>query len=217
MRRELPDTAAARNLYASLPQTSAKILDVCRELAGGYDLTNVPGFFRDYEGRWAFAARQSGYFVPVRDVRGRIQACQIRQDSGTRYIWFSSRDRKEGASSGAPVHFTRPWRVNSTGEAVITEGALKADVIAEAIDACVVAVPGVCSFKEDFGRTLKRELPRLRRVFLAFDSDWRVKPQVERALLRLLNSVERAGLPGAFLDWDGPKGLDDLLSEGGQL
>lgn len=62
---------------------------------------------------------------------------------------------------------------------------------------------------------IKRELPRLRRVFLAFDSDWRIKAQVERALLRLLNSVERAGLLGAFLDWDDAKGLDDLLSKEG--
>ncbi len=214
-RRGLSDTEVARNLYASLPESSTWILDVCHALAINHDLSNVPGFFRDYDGRWTFTARLPGFFIPVRDVWGRIQACQIRQDAGTRYIWFSSRDRKDGASSGVPVHFARHWRVASTGEAVITEGALKADVIAEAIDACVIAVAGVSSFKEDFGQMIKRELPRLRRVFLAFDSDWRIKAQVERALLRLLNSVERAGLLGAFLDWDDAKGLDDLLSKEG--
>jgi hypothetical protein len=211
LRRGISDTEAVRNLYASLPKSSVQILEICRDLANEYDLTNVPGFYRDSDGNWTFTVRQPGFIVPVRDVRGRIQACQIRQDSGSRYLWFSSRDRKDGGSSGAPVHFARPWRVASTGEAIITEGALKADVIAGAYDACVIAVAGVNSFKEDFGRTLKLESPRLQHVFLAFDSDWRFKPQVERALIQMLSSVERAGLAGAFLDWDGAKGLDDLL------
>lgn len=216
LKRGLSDTEIARNLYASHPHSSTIPCRYTTRLAAQFDLTGVPGFFRQGDA-WRFVVLGPGFLIPVRDVHGRIQACQVRLDHGaTRYLWFSSGTASDqgGTSSGSPVHFARPWRAVSTGEAIITEGALKADIIAEAIDACVIAVAGVCSFREDFGRTLKLDLPSLRRVYMAFDSDWHTKPQVERALLRLLTSIERAGLSGAFLDWDDAKakGLDDLLN-----
>ncbi len=212
--RGLSDTEIARLLFASVPNDMSAMA-LCAELSKRFDLSGVPGFFRENE-RWQMAfAGLSGFFVPVRDVQGRIQASQIRFDQGdVRYRWFSSKDRSNGASSGAPVHFARTWRCVSTGEAIITEGALKADIIAEQLDCCVVAVPGVANFKEDFGEWLRAQLPALRSVYIALDSDWHTKPEVERALLRLFASVEKAGLAGQFLDWEGAKGLDDLLSEG---
>jgi hypothetical protein len=210
--RGLSDTEVARNGYASLPASGQEALDLCRDLAARHDLCGVPGFFRDHEGRWYFRAMRPGFFIPVRDARGRIQAMQTRQDSGTRYLWFSSAEREGGASSGAPVHFARPWRVASCGEAVITEGPLKADIIAEQLDACVVAVAGVSSFREDFGHWLRAQLPAVRQVFIAFDLDWHFKPEVGRATLRLMAAVEDAGLSGSLLNWDGAKGLDDLLT-----
>lgn len=218
MTRGLSDTEIARNLYASYPHSTTIPCRYTTRLAAQFDLSGIPGFFR-YGDSWRFVGGGPGFLIPVRDAKGRIQACQVRLDYGaTRYLWFSSGKltAQGGTSSGSPIHFARPWRTDSSSEAIITEGALKADIIAEAIDACVIAVAGVSSFTEYLGRTLKWELPRLRRVFLAFDSDWHSKPEVERALIRLFTSIERAGLTGAFLDWDGPKGLDDLLNEEGQ-
>ena len=213
-RRGLSDTEIARLLFASVPNEMTATA-ICTELSKRFDLSGVPGFFRKGE-RWQMAvAGLSGFFVPVRDAQGRIQASQIRLDQGdVRYLWFSSKDRNDGASSGAPVHFARTWRCVSTGEAIITEGALKADIIAEQLDCCVVAVPGVANFKEDFGEWLRAQLPALRSVYIALDSDWHTNPEVERALLGLFATVEKAGLSGEFLDWEGAKGLDDLLSEG---
>jgi len=216
MRRGLSDTEIARNRYATYPSSTTIPCRRTAKLAAQFDLTGVPGFFR-YGDHWRFAAGGPGFFVPVRDVQCRIQACQVRLDYGsTRYIWFSSATANQGGtSSGTPIHFARPWRAVSTGEAIITEGPLKADVIAERLDACVVAVAGVNAFQDGFGRWLREQLPMLRTVLIGFDSDWHLKPQVENAMLRLMATVEGAGLEGGLLDWSGAKakGLDDLLNE----
>lgn len=215
-KRGLYDAEIARNLYASLPQSGQAILDLCKKLANDFDLATVPGFFKDHEGRWYFTVRGSGVFIPVRDVQGRIQACQIRNDDGSlRYLWFSSADRDCGASSGTPIHISRPWRAESTGEAIITEGALKADIVAQQLDVCVVAVAGVTCFGDGFGYWLRKQLPSLHSALVAYDSDWKTKPEVERAMLRLVRSLDQAKLEWDVASWDSSfgKGLDDLLKE----
>ncbi len=214
--RSLSDVTIARDEYVSLPTTLSDVLSISRELASQYDLTGVPGFFKDGDGRWRFLVRQPGFVIPVRDALGRIQACLIRQDTGARYLWLSSPDRTGGASSGAPVHFARPWRARSTSFAVITEGALKADIIAEHLDQAVIALAGVSSHS-DFGQLLRRELPELKAVAIAFDSDWRSNGAVRAALLRLIDVLEEASLAVKVWNWEGAKGLDDLLTESSEV
>jgi hypothetical protein len=213
--RGLSTLTIERNAYASLPALS-QIPDLCADLAREHNLANVPGFYRDEEGRWMMTVYSPGFFIPVRDTQGRIQGCQIRQDHGSRYIWFSSPEdkdgkRKDGASSGAPIHFARPWRADATGEAIVTEGGLKADVIAELLDACVVGVPGVSALGVHFGAELKARLPEITTVFVAYDTDWRAKSQVATALQRLFDSLVGVGLDVVALDWNDAKGLDDFL------
>lgn len=215
-RRGLSDLAVSRNSYASLPSQPRAIIEICGILALFDDLRFVPGFFTDTKSNWRMAASSQGFLVPVRDHEGRIQACQVRCDFGDpRYIWFSSAGKPNGGSSGAPIHFANPSRVDQTGEAIITEGTLKADVIAERLDCCVVGVPGVSAFALNFGTWLTFKLPTLRKVLVAYDSDWRDKLPVRVALTRLLDSLAEAGLAGALLDWSGAKGLDDLLAREG--
>lgn len=209
--RGLSDTEASRNLYASLPD-SRTAKKICAELAKQFDLSGVPGFFRERD-QWRLAVWSTGFFIPVRDIQGRIQSCQIRFDEGdTRYLWFSSPNKDGGASSGTPVHFARVWRAASTGEGLITEGALKADIIAEQLDACVIAVAGVSSFNNDFGMWLRAQLPALSTVLVALDRDWHTNPQVSQAMFRLVTSLKKANLNGGMLDWERAKGLDDLLT-----
>lgn len=210
--RGLSDTEIARKMYASVPDP-IRAAAVCADLASRYGLTGVPGFYREGD-NWRLSVWDSGFFVPIRDVQDRIQALQVRFDHGEpRYKWFSSKDRPGGASSGSPVHIARPWRCESTGEVIITEGALKGDIIAAQLDCCVIAVAGVAAFKDDFGRWLRAQLPSLRSAIIAYDRDWHEKPDVERAMIRLMASIERAELNGSLLDWAGAKGLDDLLAE----
>jgi DNA primase len=213
--RGLSDVEVARNGYASLPDPQAA-RRLCAGLSSRFDLSGVPGFSR-FSDAWLLRVGDwhRGFFVPVRDAQGRIQAMQIRRDDGEpRYCWFSSTGKPKGASSGAPVHFARPWRAASTGEAIITEGALKADIIAEHLDACVVAVAGVCAFRDDFGRWLRGQLPALGETVIAFDADWRTKPEVERAMIRLARSLDASGLRWDVASWDASlgKGLDDALT-----
>ena len=99
-----------------------------------------------------------------------------------------------------------------TNEAIITEGALKANVISSFLDAPVVGVAGTSSFNETFGDYLKEELPDLRRVVIAYDTDWMKKKEVRRALLRLQRVLTKAGLRWKLRTWPGEyKGYDDFL------
>jgi hypothetical protein len=212
MARGLDDVEIAMNLYASVPMAQ-DANDLADELAQEFDLQNVPGFYRE-NGQWKLNVSDyhAGFFVPYRNQHGRIQSLQIRRDNGEpRYLWLSSSGKPDGTSSGAPLHFARPHRAVTTGEMILTEGALKADIIANQIDEAVIAAAGVDLFPRDFGAWLRRELPHIKAVAIAFDSDWQTKTQVERALLKLAASLETAGIEWDSLEWSDAKGLDDYL------
>ena len=123
-------------------------------------------------------------------------------------------DRCEGgASSGAPVHFCRPERIRASGEALLTEGALKGAVISFFLGCGVIAVPGVSTFAEGFGAQLKADFPELRHVRIAYDNDWAVKREVRKALFRLQGTLRRAGLRWSIRKFPSVfKGYDDYLA-----
>lgn len=211
LRRGLHDTFIAHNLFASVPGES-RAKTICSGLASRFDLSGVPGFFRDAD-RWRLNVGGwcAGFFVPVRDLAGRIQALQIRRDSGEpRYIWLSSKDKSEGATSGAPIHFAAAHRLRE-GSAIITEGALKSDVIAQYTESAVIGLAGVNGYNSNFGTALKAA--GVRNVQIAFDADWQSNPAVSRGLERLGLLLRDAGLKVSRLDWalSEGKGLDDLL------
>jgi hypothetical protein len=208
--RGLSEGEIERNGYASAP-TPDDGNRIARELSD-FGLDGVPGFYKQ-GGEWRMRDFGSGIFVPVRDECLRVIGCQVRRDDGTpRYIWFSSAGKPHGTSSGAPVHFSRPHRMRETGETIITEGALKGDVISSFLNCAVVAVPGTGAFNEKFGEWLKSEAPELRRVVIAYDSDWRTKLLVRAALEKLMKVLSRAGLRYLARTWTGDaKGYDDYL------
>lgn len=211
--RGLSDAEVDRLGYVSTPDPAES--DAIAESLSKYDLRGVPGFYRQ-AGRFRLRDLGPGVYIPVRDARRRIRAIQIRRDEGgPRYIWLSTPpDRFEGgASSGAPVHVCRPERIRATGEALITEGALKSAVISFFLDCGVIGVAGVSTFTEDFGKQLREDFPGLRHVTIAYDNDWQQKREVRKALFRLQGTLRRAGLrwsvrkfPNAF------KGYDDYLA-----
>jgi len=227
-----PETVAA-NLYASTP-SEMRAREICDELQRRYDLCGVPGFYAQLvamesgcsEGcfsveenmnkRWHLKVRYHGILIPIRDPRGRIAGCQIRcngADAKPKYVWLSSRGLPEGASSGAPVHYAKPDLAKGTRRAIITEGALKADICSEHLSCCVIGLPGVSSFPSNFGLTLKADMPFLYEVAIAFDTDWRDKPEVKNALERLHSLLIAVGLKVPVWEWDikEGKGFDDYL------
>jgi phage baseplate assembly protein gpV len=94
---------------------------------------------------------------------------------------------------------------------IVTEGPIKAEVIAQFTNSAVVAVAGVSSFKSSIGVALKNI--GVRQVRIAFDADWVSKSEVRVALERLGGLLQKAGLTVTRLDWskNQGKGLDDVL------
>jgi DNA primase len=211
--RGLSDAEVDRLGYVSAPSPAES--DAVVESLSKYDLRGVPGFYRQ-AGRFRLRDLGSGIYIPVRDAQRRIRAVQIRRDEGEpRYIWLSTPpDRFEGgASSGAPVHFCRPERIRVTGEALLTEGALKSAVISFFLNCGVIGVAGVSTFTDDFGEQLKADFPELRHVTIAYDNDWAVKREVRKALFRLQATLRRAGLRWSVRKFpDAFKGYDDYLA-----
>lgn len=220
--RGLGDTTIATKLYASVPPVwvLADLMKKVRERFGD-NLKGIAGFYKDENGIWQFNKPQSGFFVPYRDEKGRIQALQVRRDvyqKNDKYIWLSTNPEnekfKEGTSSGAPLHFVLPDLVKETGEIIITEGALKADCISEFTGKSVVALAGVtCANFEELPANLKKALPELQKVLIAYDADFVLKKQVRNALIKMNRALKDFGYKGGVLQWDlvHGKGLDDLL------
>jgi hypothetical protein len=207
-----------RSRYVSVPasaaarQRSADALAPYLDAFGG----GVPGFYRD-GGRWRMVYRPPGFFIPVRDPLGHIQALSQRVDDpregGGKYIWLSSADRDGGASSGAPVHFAGRDLLYGAAEVTVTEGALKADVAAHLSGAPVVGVAGTHAFR-GLAQRLRTGYPLLRRALVAYDNEMYEKPQVLAATLRLVAQLEAEGFSVRVRTWPGEaKGYDDYLLE----
>jgi hypothetical protein len=210
--RGLSDSAIELAGYRSTPPEPFAS-NVARALAREHDLLNVPGFYRDGD-VWRIVDAGIGFYVPVRDHAGRICGMQIRRDEGApKYLWFSSAGRTCGASSGAPQDFTRPELVAASGELLITEGALKSQIISELEGVATCGIAGVTSFKETFGADLRHALPELKRAVIAFDADFRTNENVRRGLKRLTANLRHAGLNVTIRVWSAAigKGYDDAL------
>jgi hypothetical protein len=211
--RGISEGEIERNGYASAPTT-----DDGDRIARGlsdFNLDGVPGFHK-YGGEWRMRDFGAGIFVPVRDEHLRIVGCQIRRDDVAdgqpKYIWFSSTGKPHGTSSGSPVHYARPHLLHDASEVMLTEGALKADITAHFLNAPVMAAAGVSNFGQDFAENLKAKFPKLKTCLVAFDSDWRVKPQVKAALEKLMRGLSGAGFRVKVRTWPPQhKGIDDYL------
>lgn len=178
-------------------------------IAERWELTGVPGFWKK-DGRWRVRfAGCRGFYIPIRNQRGQIEALQIRTDNGeTRYLLLSSSELPGGTSSGAPAHHTTA----RGAYALITEGALKAEIIAELTGQPVIGLVAVGTFGDDFGRRLRLVRPEIRAVGLAFDADWRTNEKVQKQLRRLSAVLRGVGLGVELVRWNGAqKGYDDWL------
>ncbi|HYO91652.1 MAG TPA: DUF3854 domain-containing protein [Pyrinomonadaceae bacterium] len=214
MRRGLSPEEIERLQYVSAP-AEAEAYNVTRSLSLRYDLCGVAGFYQ-LQHTWRMVRTGPGFFVPYRNERGLIEGLQLRRfpyAGKDKYLWFSSKDKPSGSSSGSPVHFARAAMLASAEEVVITEGALKADVTAYFLNSTVIAAAGVSNFGRDFAARLRSIAPAMRTVYVAFDLDWQSNETVKRALFRLTEELERARLAVLLRAWPRGlgKGIDDYL------
>ncbi len=214
--RGLSDSAIITHGYRSAP-TTIFAANVARALARDHDLKHVPGFYQNGD-KWSmnFGEWNQGIIVPVRDAHERIVGLMIRRDEANakpKYVWVSSKDKPSGASPGSPPHFANVKVARATGEMLVSEGALKSSVISELTGQAVCGVAGVTNFTETFGSDLRRALPELRRVVVAYDADFRTNVAVRRGLDRIKGNLSAAGLDVLTRIWDkqAGKGLDDVL------
>jgi hypothetical protein len=213
--------------YASTPRDRRERDAVAELLAPYLEAFNggVPGFFYDGE-RWRMTYSAPGFFIPSRDEHGRVQALCHRADGprdGCKYMWLSSNTEAEdddgrqkyprGASSGTPTHFSNRVAMWEADELLVTEGVLKADVIAALTGLPVVGVAGThCT--RGLAARLRSNLPRLSRVVVAFDKDVLTKPHVALGLERLITQLEGERFRVRVRMWPGDaKGFDDYLLE----
>ena len=158
LERGLTEDQIEQNGYRSTPVLGFRKITE-KILESGCRIEGVPGFHVDSEGRWTihFSQKSSGILIPIRNTLGLITGMQIRLDrpyDGRKYVWLSSVNFPQGASSGSPVHLA-----GEAGDRIvyITEGALKGDIAHAVSGKTFVCVPGVNQYvnQEPFLRRMK--------------------------------------------------------------
>lgn len=197
-----------------------------------HGMRHVPGFWIDETGEvnlWQISKyAQPLLLIPYRNPAGKIQACQIRlsgnlKSNKNRYMWLSL-PKTNSASSGTPLHFA-DWKSFGRKEffnkpILITEGALKADVVTTLRPEYFPVANGGVSCAHD----LIVSISRGKMFYVAFDNDYHENPAVVRQIARLLklrlddNKINGSLAPTKILLWARKeKGIDDALLKGEKL
>jgi hypothetical protein len=212
-KRGLSENEIRRRGYRTLPREGrAALARAVVERIGESVARMVPGLYvRTEEHAWWSVAGDAGLLVPCVDIDGRIFAIKTRSDApqhGSRYKYLSSR-KFGGPRALQGVHV--PQHDGPRDEVRVTEGEVKSDVCTSLSGRWTLGLPGVGSWR--------LALPVLaaikpQRVWVAFDADYRRKPQVATALLALLLDLQRSGYTFAIEYWDESlgKGADDVLA-----
>jgi len=217
--RGLSPEAIARNGYRSLLMDGRQeIVDKVVKAVGAPE--GVPGFYLQGGVRWRLAG-WSGMVIPVRDLNGLIQGCQIQLNEPGKigkYAWLSSH-KQGGWSPGAPAHVVRPAEV--TDQSVwITEGPLKADVAAEKLGAVMIGVAGAANWRSALGPVwylLCYENDQ--QVVIAFDQDEDPKKVkiIDNYRVKLAEQIREGGMKAYRARWDSGKGIDDAKAAGSKV
>jgi DNA primase len=206
--RGLDEEAIARNGYATMPRMSI-MAPIIEAVACTHDVASVPGVTVQ-RGHWTLAAGRDDLLIPVRDARWKIVALIRRTgDAARKYLWCSTPD----TPSGAPAHHAEPWNVELRRAIYITEGPLKADLIANFLGITTIGLPG-CSPPAAFATQLREDYPHAQSVFVALDCDAATNRHVGRARDHLESTLISAGYHTHRVEWDASegKGLDDVLA-----
>lgn len=189
----------------------------------------IPGFYLNDENKYQLVRLKSPMMIPVINRGGLISQIELRnndlmpyatdkqKEDFVRYKKLSSGDKEGGVSvSGLEnIHYSRfDFDSEQTPEnVVLTEGALKATIASTISQGSFIAVLGVSA-----QGNLSDELKYLKehgtkRVFIAFDMDYRDKTEVKQQLLNAKQKVLSAGLNVVTLKWSTQyKGIDDFLA-----
>lgn len=196
-------------------------------------LIGIPGFYKS-NNNFTFK-RNSGIGFPIRNAFGAIEAIQIRlskeiiiidEEDGTekklRYLWFSSSDDELefGSSCGSPIDVIYPPnRENLSPNIFITEGKLKAYVLAKKTNSIVLSIQGVHNWSgiEDTLRDVQQVLGKEKKptIFITYDGDMAHNTHVANAARKMSDAIKEAfpELSQFYCLWSPQygKGIDDVI------
>lgn len=226
--RGLGDVAIGLHNYRSMP-TGGFAAAISRQLdRAGFVLEGVPGFYKNQNG-WQFIdyKKASGFLIPIRNENLQIVGLSLRRDDARKpkYLMISSSWLASGTKSGTPHHFAIVGQLKSraeTEEIIVTEGALKANIIGDLAGVPVIGLVSTTTHDDDFPALLKKVYPNLKNVRIAFDQEKfdAKKPttcafvHVARQRERIISTLEKNDLRCEILYWSPDcKGLDDYLNK----
>lgn len=209
--RGLPSEVVEANGYRTLPKNDRRQL--AAKVTADVKVAGVPGFYLDGDKPSLNGA--AGLLIPIRAASRSIVACQIRRDrvdGGGKYMWLSSSGMDYGSGPGSPAHLAWPQDLEYPGIVVVTEGALKADIIAHFLKCPAIGVAGVASWRKAVDM-LVQLLPR--EVALAFDNDRFENKVVQDNLTKLEDKLIAEHFKVYEVQWPlNYKGFDDYLATG---
>lgn len=194
--------------YKTTPPANTKLLTSCL-LSNGHCLQGVPGFYQTAAG-WTLIRQQRGILIPVRDLHGRIQGLQIRCDntSHRKFRWLSSINRQNGCKAEGWVHVSGAPK----DMVLLTEGAMKADIIHTFTGHTVIGVAGINALSHLEETLADLQQRGTRKVMIAFDMDFLSNPHVQNGYYHLTELLSDLGFCYGTYLWDPHyKGLDDYL------
>lgn len=195
-------------------------------------LIGVPGFYFDEDKNKVVFIGAKGIGIKVKNYAGCVDRIQIRLTKAkvdkktgklNRYVWFSSPKKYLGCGSGSPVDISYPNMDYKDMKAVvfITEGKFKSEKINQAFDSVSISVQGITSWKDKVLKEIKgiSEKVVLKGVFLCYDADMSVNPQVYQQCKMLVKEEIGDYFPEEniyMVTWDSSlgKGIDDLIDSG---
>ena len=174
-------------------------------------LDHVPGFFKMHN-KWCFKYTV-GMAIPTKDLDGKITSLQIRKDTvknkGLRYITVSSKGLPCGVSTKiSRTHFALRGQLNPNTMTLLTEGPLKANVIASLLqargikDLLVIAIQGVKNTRDIpvIAKYLRQR--GIMTIYSALDMDKCTNIHVAEAGKNIRNILAAEGIDFPAICWD---------------
>lgn len=161
------------------PSMSAEI---CRKLMKrGHKLEGIPGFYFDtFNNEWRMNTwSMAGIYCICPDENGYIQGFQIRLDKPKRdqkYMWLSSKDKLQGASSSSPAAY---FGNRKATKLVVVDGILKACVcncFNDDKDTAFIGIAGAVNYKHMVKMITRLKERGITHVYNAYDVDELMKP-----------------------------------------
>jgi hypothetical protein len=221
-RRGLTDEEICAGMYRSIVPY---VQDVVGRIGNRYDLRGVGGFYRNPGGAWRIAlAKSPGYYVPVRDMDGRITGLVIRNDQTEdakrpKYLNLSSDDYPNGTKGRALPNYS--CRLGQAETVIITEGILKSNVAyalaqrgyPKLAGKPVIGIVGVSTLKPVLESLPDWKKRGVKNIYVAYDADKIHNDKVREWEAKLVAELRKAGFRVATLSWpiEKGKGIDDFL------